>query len=408
MKEKIIEKDNYNIHLIKTNKFRENVIRIFFRRKLDNNFNKISSALKMLKYGNKYFKDKREIFLKLEDLYITSFDSYCSVYGDLNCFCINLEYINPKYVKEDINHNIIKFLFDFLNNPLYQEKYIEDYKREKNVEYNDLMKNPNYIANERSDEIYYDKYKYKNMILDKYIIDDINKLTIKDLNDGYNLLMNDTYIDIFLAGNFKDEDIKDIELNNIFNNNLKGYIDYRSDYEPSVNNIKEKGESSESKIFIKYYLNGDNKVRICTKIFNYIFGGSSSGKLFNNLRNKNSLCYGIYSNYCSYENYLTVSTSVSDVCKSLKLIDETFEEMKDISIDDFNTAIKFFNEEHKNVFSNPNSAIAFCFSIDCIYGISVNEYLDYYKNITLDDIKSIHNLLVKKVTYVLEGSNSND
>ncbi len=409
MKEEIIERNNYNIHLIKTNKFRNNVIRIYFRRKIDDNDNNICNALEILEYGSKFFKNRRELNLKLEDLYNVYLNTFDSRIGSLRYYGININYINPKYFKEDLNHEVIKFLFDFLNNPLYEEKYIEDYNREINVNYNNSMKDPDYIASSHANDLYYDKYKYKKSILDKYIIEDVNNLTVDKLNEGYNLLMNDTYVDIFLAGNFTDKDIKDIKTYNKFTNNLKGNIDYKFDYEPEIVSVKESGNSMESKIIIKYYLNCDSKYNASTRIFNYILGGSSSAKLFDNLRNKNSLCYGAYSKYSNSNNMLSISTSVTDVDKSLKLIDDTVKEMKDnISNDEFNNAIKYYNNSIKDTFNSLNRIISLYFRLDYIYNISLDEYIDSYNKVTLEEVKDKYKLLNKKITYVLEGSNNND
>ncbi|MDE5539730.1 MAG: insulinase family protein, partial [Bacilli bacterium] len=74
------------------------------------------------------------------------------------------------------------------------------------------------------------------------------------------------------------------------------------------------------------------KERITTMHFyNYLLGGGGlNTKLYQLLREKNSLCYGVKSLYLKYDNLLLIETSINndDVGKANKLISQAFKEMK--------------------------------------------------------------------------------
>ena len=65
--------------------------------------------------------------------------------------------------------------------------------------------------------------------------------------------------------------------------------------------------------------------------YNYLLGGGGlNTKLYQLLREKNSLCYGVKSVYLKYDNLLVIQTSINkkDVNKAQKLIRQAFKEMK--------------------------------------------------------------------------------
>ena len=75
-----------------------------------------------------------------------------------------------------------------------------------------------------------------------------------------------------------------------------------------------------------------DKEKVITMYFyNYLLGGGGlNTKLYQLLREKNSLCYGVKSVYLKYDNLLMIQTSISknDVSKAVKLIKQAFKEMK--------------------------------------------------------------------------------
>ena len=81
--------------------------------------------------------------------------------------------------------------------------------------------------------------------------------------------------------------------------------------------------------------------------YNYLLGGGGlNTKLYQLLREKNSLCYGVKSVYLKYDNLLMIQTSISknDVSKAVKLIKQAFKEMKigKFSEDELNNAKEKF------------------------------------------------------------------
>ena len=142
--------------------------------------------------------------------------------------------------------------------------------------------------------------------------------------------------------------------------------------------------------------------------YNYILGGGGlNSKLYQLLREKNSLCYGIRSMYLKYDNLLVIETSISkkDIKKALKLIKQAFREMVE---GDFSEDILKAAKE--------NFIFSLNLALDDIGGIINNyvfhvfdnlplieERIDMIKDITKKEIVEVANKIKPNISFVLEG-----
>ena len=155
------------------------------------------------------------------------------------------------------------------------------------------------------------------------------------------------------------------------------------------------------------------KEKVITLYFyNYLLGGGGlNTKLYQLLRERNSLCYGVKSVYLKYDQLLVIQTSINknDVKKALKLIKQAFREMKNGE----------FSEQELN-----NAKESFIFSLnlslDNQAGILNNYVFHIYdnlpliedrikmiKDITKEEIMKIANKIKPNISFVLEGEESN-
>ena len=155
------------------------------------------------------------------------------------------------------------------------------------------------------------------------------------------------------------------------------------------------------------------KEKVITLYFyNYLLGGGGlNTKLYQLLRERNSLCYGVKSVYLKYDQLLVIQTSINknDVKKALKLIKQAFREMKNGE----------FSEQELN-----NAKESFIFSLnlslDNQAGILNNYVFHIYdnlpliedrikmiKDITKEEIMKIANKIKPNILFVLEGEENN-
>ena len=106
------------LHTIKCDKFKQCHMEIIFRNEIDKkNLTKRSMLVEMLTENNKTYPKRRDLILKLEDLYNTFIYSINSKVGKevITSFCT--DFIDPKYTKGDYLKSVIELSFDMLNNP---------------------------------------------------------------------------------------------------------------------------------------------------------------------------------------------------------------------------------------------------------------------------------------------------
>lgn len=102
MKYKLHKNGSYNIHTIKTDKFKTIRMEIIFR----NNFNSETTSsrtalFELLTENSKNYKTKRSLNLKEEELYNAVIYSESIKLGNQIISSINLEFLNPKFTKDE-------------------------------------------------------------------------------------------------------------------------------------------------------------------------------------------------------------------------------------------------------------------------------------------------------------------
>ena len=129
-------KQGIKLHLIKTDKFKTNLISVFLTTLLNKNTvtqNALIPAI--LRRGNMELKTQSEIGKALEEMYGASFDCGIDKIGDNQVIKFYLETINNKYIpeKEDNLEKALNLILDIVFNPIiennsFKKEYIESEK----------------------------------------------------------------------------------------------------------------------------------------------------------------------------------------------------------------------------------------------------------------------------------------
>lgn len=413
---KLHKNGSYNIHTIQTDKFKTIRMEIIFR----NNFIPEHAALRTalfetLTENSKYYKTKRELNLKEEELFNAIIYAESTKLGNEVLSSINLEFLNPKYTGEDYISDAIKLPFDLIFNPniknnSFDESTLEIIKQRMIAELSSLYEDPKRKA-------IADALKCmdassptsKNLLGTK---EEIEEITPANLYKEYEYILKHDYIDVFIIGEF-DEDsiinyineyanfktIKNHQIDLFVNNKVKN----------KVKNVVDKCESSQSQIvYIYNTINLTERERKYTmQIYNMILGGGSlETKLSQNLRNKNSLCYGVQSIYNKYDNLLIIMTSVDkdNIEKAKKLIKSSVTEMNSsIKEEELNHAISSSISSINLAYDNESRIIA-NYLFNYMAELDPMEMrIEEYKNVTLDELSKLNKKIKLNTIYVLEG-----
>lgn len=340
MEYKKFDCSSYNIHTIKTDKFKTVRMEIMFSREVVKEEMPIFTFLSdILTDSSVDYKSRKDIAIRLEELYKTTFYGVTNKVGNLFTTSFVLEFINPKFINEDnYFEEVLSFPFKIINNP-----------RVKNNEFD--LTNFNIVKRRMIEEVESVKESSDKLAIINALkkmdstspssfkvlgdLEDINKITPSNLYDAYLNLFNHSNCDIFIIGNINmDEAVKIIK--KFYKNRVikfkkpKLLVDNKFRKKPLI--VEDKSNFVQSTLVMIYNINHLDKIKKNTAfhVFNYILGsGGISSKLYKNLRTDNSLCYGVRSLYLKYDELLIIEVSLdkSNVAFAEKLIKKCINEM---------------------------------------------------------------------------------
>ena len=118
MEYKMYKVGSYNIHTIKTDKFKTIKMDIIFR----NNFDPKTSALRSLVFdvlteNTKKYNTRRKLCLKYESLYNAYSTMDTTLLGRMLITDFSIEFINPKYTGENYLEEVFSLQFETIFNP---------------------------------------------------------------------------------------------------------------------------------------------------------------------------------------------------------------------------------------------------------------------------------------------------
>ncbi len=311
----------------------------------------------VLRRGCNLYPTMQDLSIKLEDMYGTSFDATSEKLGDSLCTQFIMDTISDDYTLDDsrILEEAINLITEVIINPLlengvFKERYVSQEKETlKEIINSKINDKGQYAADRTIEEMYKDEpygiYKYG-------YVEDIEKITSKDLYEYYLQLIGKARIDIYVYGKVEENEIAN-QLKNAFKTVKRNYkeheLKFANDFtddtfskEPNV--VVEKQNVTQGKLVLGYKIKSQNLVEDFYKmaVYNAILGGTASSKLFNNVREKKSLAYTIRSQYIKHKGAMFVSAGIElenyDIAKECILKEINDMKIGEISEQEINDA----------------------------------------------------------------------
>jgi len=319
----------YNLHFIKTKKFKTITIDVDFYRKINKKEITKRNLLKMilLDSSNNY-KNERELIIESENLYDIKVSSSISRIGDFSNLSFQTKFLNEKYTEKGMNKESIIFFLDLIFNPYVKDKSFVNIEKQKN-------KLGQQILSIKDNKVRYSvlklMQKMKGMPYSYNTfgdIEDLEDINGKNLYDYYNKVLKEDQIDVFILGDIDPSEIKDIFKEyfkvSTFKKENKNIVVPELTMRKRIVRYKEYDDVNQAQLLVLCNLNGlsDFERKYTIKLYNELLGGSSNSILFENLREKNSYCYYANSSVKAYDNILIINSGVEgdNIDKCIKLI----------------------------------------------------------------------------------------
>ena len=408
-----------NLNIIPSKQFKTTRIFISFIKNIESKKELAERALlaNYLEMCSQNYPTQIDIARKLSQMYGASFGSSVDRRGNYQLINFSIDYIEGKYLvgNEDLFSEVIEFLKEIIFNSLKvgENKNFDEetFTRQKN---NTIT----YLKSIKEDKQAYATAKLRKLYFDNEIqqvpsfgeSEDVEKLTISDLMDAYQKMLNTDRVEIMISG-----DVNTDEVVNKFSvlpfkarNISRVSMSYTQEIKQEIVTQIDEEPLSQSKFDMAFRLpvvyRGD--LHYAALVFNSLFGGSALSLLFTVVREKMSMAYYANSNFDPFRQLLVVQTGISYANKDKvqELILEQLERLKKGDFED-----ELLEQNKNNLISSyisrldsQTSALLRAQSA-ALTGINVTieEWLDNLQSVTKDDVMKVAKMVELQATYML-------
>ncbi|MBQ9297523.1 MAG: insulinase family protein [Clostridia bacterium] len=425
MRENIIQiKEGIKLHLIKTNKFKTNLLSVFITTPLNRDaVTKNALIPAILRRGTANMKSQDEISKKLEEMYGAEFDCGIEKTGDNQVIKFYLESLNDEFLpqKEELLKTSINILLEIVLNPLiennaFKEEYLETEKAHLKQLIQGKIDNRDLYALEKCTEKMYEGKLYS---LYKYgYEEDLEEITSSDMYEHYKNIINTAKIDIFISGEYDPNEIEETVKGNenilkivdrIPNNivNSEATEEKKEIKEPVK--IEEKMDVTQGKLVLGTNIKNMKKdERFIASVYNTILGDSANSKLFQNVREKAHLAYTTRSTYVRPKNdiYIRSGIEIQNYDKALSIIYKQLEDMKngEFTDDDIKNAKQYITSAINSVEEEQDTEITYYLGQELAgTNCSLEEYKHNIEKVTREQIQDVAKRVQINTIYFLRN-----
>ena len=335
--------DNVNMMYIENDKFKTNVVTVYFKRPLKREEVTKNSLLPyVLKSSTKTYKTPLELDIKMQELYSSSVSASVEKIGEKHIISFTLSLVSDRFLPDNITQDALELLKEIIFMPnVENDSFIKQYVDiEKQVLSEDIKAEINskgkYAFN-KATELMFENEPF-SIRQDGYL-EDLDSIDEKNLYEYYQEFIKTSPIDIVVAGQFEKDkvtnyikEIFDIKINPVVIEKEK--IHEKKEFKQK----EEKMDITQGKLVLGYTFGISPKDEDYYNFVTYvnILGGGAFSKLFANVREKHSLCYSIASTLQKVKGTMMITAGIEpeNKQKTINLINEQIEDMKNGRITD--------------------------------------------------------------------------
>jgi len=418
MEYKKVKINTYNLHMIKTERFKTINIQITFSNNVvKKDITKVNFLADILSYSNKTYPTKKQLSMALQNLYAANINTSCYRLGRYYNTDINFYLLNEKYTEAGMFEKSISLLADIINNPnitdgKFDSSSFDVVYENINSQIESIKENPRkygilkMLEAMNSNAPYsFHSYGYK---------EDLDAINTSNLAEYYKEFINNSYVDVFIIGNIDFDKTKELFEKNF---QLISRTDERTsalceaeDLRTEVQEVVEVENLGQSKLSIgcKIQPLTDYERNYCLTLYNIILGGGGDSLLFRNVREKNSLCYYIFSSANKLDNLLLICSGINKdaYAKTLQLIKEEMENIKNgkFTEEDLEKAKMQYVAAMEEIYDSPNQIIS-AYYATALLGIDPpEERKQKIKEVTYQDIMKVAEKIEIDTIHLLKGA----
>ena len=410
----------YNLHLIKTDKFKTIRVEISFKKQMEKEDSTYQNLLcELMLLSTKKYKTKREFITKKQELYSSSIGSYTHRFGNYLNTTFWLDVLEDRFTEEGNLNEALAFFHDFLFDVDVENKEFNELNvsHEKNNYLLDLeaIKEDSgnystirlYEEMEENSPISYRLLGYKEVL---------ETITPKSLYEYYENMIKTSLVDVFVIGNFDEEEmlenIKKIMPLNVLKKKRVDYLIEETPLRKKKNIITESSEYMQSKLAygLKYSDISTYERNYVLTLFNIIFGSGAESKLFREVREKHSLCYYIYSVSNKFDHNILIRAGIdkANLKQTVELIDKELMNMQKgkFDLDDIKKAQELYLTVLDTIEESQNQIVMDYLMKEMLDTDDLDVKRKEIMNVTKEDIIKLAKKIKGETVFCLEGDKS--
>ncbi len=409
-------KDGVKLYYLKTNKFKTTNISFFIRRPLSEAEVTINALCgNIIRRSCPLFQKSRDLSNALSDLYGASFDTGIKKKGDNQIITASFSFANEKYVpgSPEILNGILKIADSTL---LKQTEFNKEYVAQEKENLKSL------ILSQKNDKR---AYAQARMIAEmckgepygimRYgYAERVDQITAEELFNHYKNVVLKSGVDIFVCGDVDIDFVKN-EITEMYKDTEILYPDYvkceTSKDIAEVKDITETENIAQGKLSMGLRTNVTVNERLypALMMYNAILGGGIFSKLFNNVREKLSLCYYASSAYDAIKGVMFINSGI-EVVNYHKTKTEILKQIDDIKNGEISelelTAARLGAVNSLRSITDSAFGIVDYYLGKIVAGnmMEIDELIPLVESVTKEQIVEVANKIQLDTVYFLKGS----
>ena len=346
MKYEKIKRDGYNLHLIKTDKFRTVNMVLNYVGPRDKKSTVCLELLEMVTlYVTKDYPNRIEFAKACANMYDLRMRAGKQQWGEYNVFNLSVSFINEKYTKKGMNKKSISFALKQFFNPLtsnggFDKEIFEMTKKLYKEELISLKDNPELYSHLRLKEEMGKKDFYSYTAAEELNV--LEKINEKNLYSFYKKVLKNYDLEIFIIGDI-DKDavlsVLDSKIKRKINDDtVKDFKINHSKIRSRIKTVIEPSDFSQSKLDMGFKTENLTPFerQYVSYMYGSILGGGTDSLLFDEVRGKRSLCYYIYTTGDARSNFFQIKSGIDskNIKKVISIAKKCVQKMKDGDFDD--------------------------------------------------------------------------
>lgn len=337
--------EGVRIRLIKTNKFKDIGCSIRFLNPLTAKEATARSLLALMLCDRcEKYDTKQKMADIADELYGITLNAQTMGYGKAQVLELRSKIINPRYVQDD---NLLKTWLEFLHEVIFEPK------RQQGRLDEDLFQEAKEILQFKMDRSKDEPSQWsvvrclqlagEGTALGISALGDpkqLSALRAADVDEVYQAMIQSAPVEIILCGDFDEAEMQEaVEAAFPFASRKSSQlVHYAATVSKRSGVVEEYRDISQTSVMMLWFthteITDDDYWKL--KVANAMLGQYSSSLLFQEVREKNSLCYSVFSNLISFDGALGIMTGIEkeNLEKTLDLIHVQMERMKTGEFDD--------------------------------------------------------------------------